>query len=63
RQNVNTYIAEVRKGKSFIVIRRSRPIFKLSPLDDESRDLWERVIDFTKIKKRGIPVKDLLSRL
>lgn len=53
RENTDMYIAEVQKGKSFIVVRRSKPIFKLSP-PDELMDQWERVIDFTAIKKGGV---------
>lgn len=61
RQNVNTYISRVKKGDSFIVIKRSRPIFKISPLTDEAK--WEPVIDFTRIKKGGVKIEELLSRL
>ena len=61
REDVNTYISEVKKGKSFIVVRRSKPIFKISPPDTE--ELWETVVDLTKIKKGGVALKDLLSRL
>jgi len=62
RQNADNFIAEVKKGKSFIVVRRSEPVFKISPPDEES-ELWETVVDFTKIKKGGVLIKDLLSRL
>ena len=34
-------------------MRKSKPVFKLTPLDvwgDEG--VWEKVVDFTKIKKR-----------
>lgn len=62
REKIETYIAQVEKGKSFIVIKRSKPVFKISP-PDENEELWESIIDFTKIKKGGVPLKDLLSRL
>lgn len=61
RSNMNSYIAQVRKGKSFIVVRRSKPVLKISSPDDE--DTWEQVIDFTAIKKDGIPAKDILKAL
>lgn len=61
RQNVSDYIAEVKRGKSFIIVRRSAPVFKISP--PEEGELWEPVVDFTKIKKGGIPLKNLLNRL
>ena len=62
RENIETYISEVKKGQSFIVVRRSKPVLKISSPEDEP-ELWERVIDFTKVKKRGVPIVDLLSRL
>ena len=62
RENLETYIREVKKGKSFIIARRSKPLFKLSPLDQDD-GAWERVIDFTKVKRGGVPIADILSRL
>ena len=47
RYNLDEYIAEVHKGRSFTVVRRSKPVFKISPIDtwgDEGK--WETVIDF-----------------
>ncbi|MEK7077115.1 MAG: type II toxin-antitoxin system prevent-host-death family antitoxin [Patescibacteria group bacterium] len=61
RENAERYISEVKKGKSFIVVRRSKPVFRLSPPDEE--DAWERVADFTKIRKGGVPLADLLARM
>ena len=62
RENIASYAAEVKKGRSFIVVKRSRPIFKIAPPDEEE-SVWETVIDFTTIKKGGVLAKDLLSRL
>ena len=61
RENLEKYINRVDKGESFTVVRRSRPVFKISPAEEEY--LWESVIDFTKIKKGGVDIKELLSRL
>ena len=61
RENTEKFISQVRRGRSFIVVRRSKPIFTISPPDEEAG--WESVIDFTKIKKGGVKVRDLLSRL
>jgi hypothetical protein len=44
------------------VVKKSKPVFRISPPEDDA-DLWEPVIDFTKIKKGGVPIVDLLSRL
>ena len=62
RENIDAYIGEIRKGRSFTVVRRSKPVFKISP-PEEDESLWEPVIDFTKVKKGGVPIADILSRL
>ena len=62
RENTESYISEVKRGKSFVVARKSRPLFKITPVSEDN-ELWETVIDFTKIKKGGIAIRDLLSRL
>jgi len=61
RENIESYIAQVKKGESFIVVRRSKPVLRISSPDEE--ELWERVVDFTKIRKGGVPLTQLLSRL
>jgi len=63
RQNAEHYIAEVKKGKSFLVVKRSKPVFKIVDVDDEDEGNWETVIDFTKIRKGGIAIEELLSYL
>lgn len=61
RQNLDNYISQVQKGKIFTVIKRSKPVFKIAPVDDE--EMWEEVVDFTKIKKGGARIEEILSRL
>lgn len=60
RENVENYIAQVKQGKSFTVYRRSTPVFKIAPVEDEH---WEEVIDFTKLRKGGVNIDELLNRL
>jgi prevent-host-death family protein len=62
RENTETFIKQVAMGESFVVVRKSRPVFRISA-SDEADDLWERAIDFTKIKKGGVALKDLLAQL
>ncbi|PIP29961.1 hypothetical protein COU12_00860 [Candidatus Jorgensenbacteria bacterium CG10_big_fil_rev_8_21_14_0_10_54_38] len=62
REKTDVFINAVEKGRSFIVVRRSKPVFRISPPDEES-ELWERVVDFTKIKKTGVPLEKLLARI
>jgi len=61
RENADIYISEVQKGKSFIVVRRSKPVFKIAPPDDGG-GLWETVVDFTEFYKDGIPARQLLKK-
>ena len=62
RENMERYIERVKKGEDLIVMRRSTPLFKISPIEDEAEE-WEEVIDFTKTKKGGVKIKDILSRI
>lgn len=64
RENIEEYISRVDKGESFTIIRRSKPVFKITPLDvwgDEG--IWETVADFTEINKEGVSAKDVLRVL
>ena len=63
RENIERYITQVRRGQSFIVIRRSTPVFKITPPLTTDEGIWEEVVDFTKIKKGGIELGKLLARL
>jgi len=60
RENMIDYINRIAEGESFIVFKQTKPLFKISPVQDEE---WEEVIDFTKIKKGGVDIKEILSRL
>ncbi len=62
RENTETYIKRVEKGESITIIRRSVPIFRLTPVDSEESN-WEPIADFTLINKNGISAKDILSKL
>ncbi len=61
RENALKYISQIEKGVSFTVLRKSKPIFKLAPVDSE--DMWETIADFTKINKEGVSAKDVISAL
>ena len=61
RLNMDKYATKVRDGESFIVLKQSKPIFKIVPLNNEEK--WEEVINFAKIKKGGVDVDELLSYL
>lgn len=54
--NMNHSLVSLKK------FRKSKLIFKISSLA-EAEELWEPLIDFTKIKKGGVALKQLLIRL
>ena len=60
REHLETYERHVRNGHSFVVLKRSRPIFRISPVNEDG---WETVIDFTKFRKGGIPASELIQIL
>ena len=62
RENTDAFIRQVAKGDSFIVVKKSKPVFRITS-PDEAADMWEPIIDFTKIKKGGIALAALLARL
>ncbi len=63
RENLPDYEKKVRSGMTFLVMKKAKPVFRLCPVDNDDEDLWEEVIDFTKIKKGGIAIEELLKRL
>lgn len=60
RTDIDYFVQQVKQGKAFIVFRRSEPIFKIAPIEEER---WEEVIDFTKVKKGGVDIDELLAYL
>lgn len=62
RENLPAYAEKIERGERFIVVKKSKPLFRISPID-EDESAWEEVIDFTKIKKGGVGVSELLERL
>ncbi len=63
RENLPAFVREVRRGRSFLVVKRSKPVFQITPVEDSRQQEWENVVDFTKIKKGGVPIDEALARL
>ena len=70
RDNVDTYIAAVKKGKRFTVFRHSKPVFAIVPPSEVEYDLdeldgpgWKKLIDFTKVRKGGVSIDEVISSL
>lgn len=61
RLNMDKYATQVKAGKTFLVLKQSKPLFKISPVDEDGR--WEEAVNFTKIKKGGVNIDELLAAL
>ena len=59
KENIKIYVEHIKKGESLTVMRQSTPLFKISPFEEK----WEEVIDFTKIKRGGVNMKEILFRI
>ncbi|MBI3626835.1 type II toxin-antitoxin system Phd/YefM family antitoxin [Candidatus Uhrbacteria bacterium] len=54
RLNLSKYTHEVEEnGESFMVLRKSKPVFKIVPVEEEN---WQTVVDFTEIDPKGVPL-------
>ena len=78
RENMEVYITKVHQGGSFVVVRKSKVVFRIAPPEEKkldrpeekkfsgaerADDAWEEVVDFTKIKRGGVSISDILTRL
>ena len=64
RLNADKYINAVRRGKFFTVVRRSTPVFNITPVDEWGDEgVWESVVDFRNKKGKGMKTEDLLKIL
>ncbi len=67
REHVAKYAAQVARGQSFIVVKQSKPLFRITPLEEvdpvEDAKGYKTIIDFTKIRKGGVPFKEILSAI
>lgn len=63
RVNMDAYILRLKKGESFTVVRRSHPVFTLSPADADEESAWETIVDFTDIDERGVSAREVLRAL
>ncbi len=61
RENMEDYAQKVQKGTSFVVMKRSKPLFRISPVEVE--DKWEAVVDFDAIQRGGVPIDEVLKYL
>ncbi|MBI2450745.1 MAG: hypothetical protein HYV52_00180 [Parcubacteria group bacterium] len=61
REKMEVWINQIQKGKSFMVVRKSKPIFRIIP--PETEEQWETIVDFTTINKNGLSANKILKEL
>jgi len=61
REDMPAIINKIRRGGEFLVLKKSKPVFRIS--SPEADEAWETVIDFTKIRKGGVKIDDLIKAL
>ena len=62
RQNLSAVADKVDSGEQFEVFRRSKPAFKIVPVDTPIDDQWETVVDFTAGGKTdGMEIGELIE--
>ncbi len=59
RLNTQKYIDASSKGHSFIIVKRSYPVFRIEPMEEK----WETVADFRSLSGGGVSAKKLLKAL
>lgn len=55
RLNTEAVTAEVAKGQSFLVLKRSKPIFQINPVERE----W--TMDFREINPHGVAIDEVMK--
>lgn len=68
KKNPDAFAKKVRAGHSFIVVKQSKPMFRISSpiipevdLDEVDGKGWKTVIDFRKIRKGGVPFEEVIK--
>lgn len=64
RENVGLYTQKISQGQTFVVLKKSKPLFRISPIEPVGdEEAWETIVDFTKIKKGGVPIQDIVAAI
>lgn len=64
RENTEEYIEKIKLGREFTVVRKSKPIFKIVPVDQWGDEgIWETVANFKELGENGVSAKTALRSL
>lgn len=64
RVNLDKYVRGVERGSSYTVLRRSKPVFRISPVETEDEAGWDTIFDANRDNKgKGIRAGEILRIL
>lgn len=64
REHVEEYIEKIRHGREFTVVKKSKPVFKIAPVDEWGDEgTWETVANFRELSEAGVAAKQVLRSL
>ena len=64
RLNLDKYVKEVGRGSSFTVVRRSKPLFRIAPVEEDNETGWVTLFDAGRDNRgKGIAGTEVLRIL
>lgn len=73
KANIGAYAKKAQAGHSFIVVKQSKPLFRISSpvipdfkeasLEEADGKGWKTILDFRKIKPRGVRFEEVIKAI
>ncbi len=61
RESMDSYVNRVSKGESFLVLRKSRPVFKMEPVDEWGDEGSWDMLDLRDKNGNGMPFGEFVE--
>jgi len=58
RKNIQDMLKKLKRGFRLLRVKKTKLLSKIFSI---KKDIWKEIIDFTKIKKGGVSIKELLQ--
>lgn len=63
RENMDKYVERLSKGESFLVLRKSTPVFKVEPVDEWGDEGHWETLDLRDENGEGMPMEEFSAML